>query len=89
MARLVHVLVSCALLGGCSSVCDEVVDEAEANGCALGAPPDGGESLESPECEGDRERRAKCLLDLTDNVCAITEEEERDLAACYEADGVE
>jgi hypothetical protein len=89
MARIVLVVVWCFLLGGCVSVCDEVVDEAEANGCALGATPDGGETPDSPECEGDLERQAQCLLDVTDNVCAITEEEAADLAACYEADGVE
>lgn len=70
-------------------MCDEVVDEAEANGCALGAPADGGETFESPECEGAQEQQAQCLLDVTDNVCAITDEEAADLAACYEADGVE
>jgi hypothetical protein len=89
MRRVILITLSCFLLGGCVSVCDEVVDEAEANGCALGASPDGEETLESPECEGAREQRAQCLLDVTDNVCAITEAEAADLAACYEADGVE
>jgi hypothetical protein len=89
MVRFVSVVASCFLLGGCVSICDEVVDEAEANGCALAAPPGGGAVPEEPECEGARERQAQCLLDLTSNVCAITEEESADLAACYEADGVE
>jgi hypothetical protein len=75
-------------LAGCGTVCDEVVDEAEANGCAL-SPADSEETAVSQECEGVLERRANCLLDLTDNVCAITEAELSDLEACYAAEPLE
>ena len=75
-------------LAGCGTVCDEVVDEAEANGCAL-SPSDSEETAVSQECEGELERRANCLLDLTDNVCAVTEAELADLDACYAAEPLE
>lgn len=77
-----------SVANGCGTVCDEVVDEAEANGCT-NAPPSDDESLDPQECEGDLEKRANCLLDLTDNICAITEEEEKALEACFVADAVD
>ena len=70
---------------GCSSVCDEVADEAEAGGCAVGVLPEDDGTEELTTCEGEREAQAECLLDLTQNVCAITEAEAEALAACYEA----
>ena len=72
---------------GCTSVCDEVAEEAEAGGCAVGVLPvdTEAENEDLKTCEGEREARAQCLLDLTDNLCAITEEEAVTLAACYEA----
>ncbi|NUP10305.1 MAG: hypothetical protein HOW73_30005 [Polyangiaceae bacterium] len=72
---------------GCSSVCDEVAEEAEAGGCAVGVLPDeeDGNTEELTSCEGVREAKAQCLLDLTESVCAVTEDEAAALAACYEA----
>lgn len=68
---------------GCESVCDEVAEEAEASGCATGLPEDDGDvSDEAAECEGEAEKRAQCLLDFTDNVCFITDEESQNVAAC-------
>lgn len=75
-------------LAGCANVCDEVVNEAEANGCTT-APPSDDETIVEQECEGELEKRANCLLDLTENVCSLTEEEEKALVDCYAADGVD
>lgn len=78
------------LVVGCGTVCDEVVDEAEANGCSLPPPSEeAAESVEEQECEGELEKRANCLLDLTDNLCALSEEEEQAVADCYAAEGVD
>lgn len=88
MRPLLGVCLAFALAAmGCSTVCDEVAEEAEASGCAAGVLPEDvdAEDTELTTCEGEREARAQCLLDLTDNVCAITEEEAIALAACYEA----
>jgi hypothetical protein len=75
-------MVSWVSLGaGCSTVCEEVADEAEASGCAVGTQ-DGSEEPEPVECTGDLEKRAQCLLDNTDNVCSITEAEAAKVAEC-------
>jgi hypothetical protein len=74
--------------GGCASICDEVADEAEAGGCAKGVLPedlDEEATEELTSCEGEREARADCLLELTENVCNISDQEAEALAACYEA----
>lgn len=75
------------LASACSSVCDEVAEEAEANGCAKGVLPEDGDDGEEEltTCEGAREARAHCYLDLTQNVCAMTEDESAALIACIEA----
>src|SRR5690606_29498172 len=72
---------------GCSSVCDEVADEAEAGGCAKGVLPDvdDDELDDLTTCEGAREAKAQCYLDLSQNVCAITENEAAALEACLAA----
>jgi hypothetical protein len=78
------VWVAAALVAGttgCSTICDEVADEAEASGCAVGAP-ESGESVEPVDCAGDLEKRAQCLLDNTENVCSITEAEAQKVADC-------
>lgn len=76
-----------ALLGaaGCQTVCDEVAEEAEAGGCAVGVLPDDSNQDSDLECSGDRELRATCLLDNTDNVCSITEDEARHVEECIVA----
>lgn len=85
MKVIAGIIFLAALASGCSSVCDEVADEAEAGGCALGVLPADDDGEELTTCEGVREARAQCLLDITDNVCAITDEQADELAACYEA----
>ncbi len=70
-----------ALGAGCSTICDEVADEAEASGCAVGAPADGSEP-DPVECTGELETRAQCLLDNTENVCSITEAEAQKVTDC-------
>ena len=82
------VVVIASITSGCGTVCDEVVDEAEANGCTV-APPSDDDTLAEQECEGDLEKRANCLLDLTDNLCALSEAEENAVADCYAAEGVD
>ena len=82
------VVAIASISSGCGTVCDEIVDEAEANGCTV-APPTDDETLDAQECEGDLEKRASCLLDLTDNICALTEEEERAVKDCYAAESVD
>lgn len=85
MKVIAGIIFLASLTWGCSSVCDEVADEAEAGGCAVGVLPADDDGDELTTCEGVREARAQCLLDLTDNVCAITDEQADELAACYEA----
>ncbi len=70
---------------GCENVCDEVAEEAEASGCAGTLPADE-ESLPeaATKCEGSRERRAECLLDFSENVCFLSDEELQAIDACVE-----
>ncbi len=82
--------VSLASLGGCASICDEAADEAEAGGCAVGVLPEDVTEDEADElatCEGGRELRARCLIENTDNVCSITQDEADAVAACVAAGG--
>ena len=79
---VVAAIVVCGSLGaGCSTVCDDVANEAEASGCAVGGQQDS-EASDPPECTGDLEKRAQCLEDETDNVCSITEAEAAKVAEC-------
>ena len=77
-ASAVGALLLSLVVTGCETICDEVADEAEAGGCAIGVLPDDVTDEEGEElatCEGDRELRATCLVDNTSNVCSITAEE--------------
>ncbi|NUO54882.1 MAG: hypothetical protein HOV80_39075 [Polyangiaceae bacterium] len=77
-----------ALTMGCEDVCEEVAEEAEASGCAQGLPEDDGELPEAAtECKGQREQYAQCLLDFTDNVCFITDEERLLVEGCMNGEG--
>lgn len=73
---------------GCEDVCEEVAEEAEASGCAQGIPEDDGALPEAAtECDGQREQYAQCLLDFTDNVCFITDEERLLVEGCMNGEG--
>jgi hypothetical protein len=82
--RVVALLVLGLGVGGCENVCEEVAEEAEASGCAEGLPEDtAGELPEvATECDGEREKYAECLLDFTENVCFITDEERLQVEGC-------
>lgn len=83
------VVVLALITGACRTVCDEVADEAEASGCAVGVlPGTGGGDSEAPSCEDDREKRATCLLDNSENVCALSDAEQKAVADCYAAEGI-
>ena len=91
VARLGTILFALWAAAGCRTVCEEVADEAEASGCGVGVPPGSGGAAaeEAPACEDAREARAQCLLDNTENVCALSAEEQKLVADCYAAEGVE
>jgi hypothetical protein len=81
-------LVLSIAVSGCETICDEVADEAEAGGCAVGVLPEDVSDEEAEElavCEGDRELRATCLAENTSNVCSITEEEAALVDECVKA----
>lgn len=87
-ARAVCALLLSVAVTGCETICDEVADEAEAGGCAVGVLPEDVTEEEAEElatCEGDRELRATCLVENTSNVCSITADEALAVDECVAA----
>lgn len=80
--RAVGVVATLGLLAGCGTICDEVADEAEASGCAVGGDETSDTAPPEVECKGEVEKRAQCLQDNSENVCSITDEEAEKITQC-------
>lgn len=81
-------VLTVALGAGCSrTVCDELEDEYEANGCSSGANDDDGTTQDFDCSDGtEAARAASCALENTVDVCNPTVTEEAKYAECLTQD---